>query len=75
MKKEKPEITIMREDKKGVVEFGAKKKVMKCGDSGHIVLPNKLVGKIVEVYYLHPEYKEDKNEHKRTKAKKVCRKI
>ena len=54
---EEVEKTITREDKKGVIEFGTKKVVTKIGNSGHIILPKALIGKIVEVYYLKEKKK------------------
>lgn len=51
MEKEKPEI--IREVYEGdeVIEFYAKKRVTPIGSSGHIIVPKKLIGKIVDVRY------------------------
>lgn len=55
--KQRPEITVTREDKNGLIEFGTTKEVKKSGNTGHITLPKALIGKRVEVYYLKEKKK------------------
>jgi len=55
MKKERPQIILIRNNLRNeLVGFKAKKKVVPIGNSGHIVLPKKLIGKIVTVEYIKP---------------------
>ena len=42
---------VVLDKKDNIIEFKTKKVVTKVGDGGHIVLPKKLIGKMVEVYY------------------------
>ncbi|KKN07401.1 hypothetical protein LCGC14_1067260 [marine sediment metagenome] len=44
-------LEIMRMDRKGIVEYKAKIKVVKSGSGAGITLPKKLLGKEIEVYY------------------------
>ena len=43
------EIKKLRDEE--IVYYKAIKKVVKIGDGGHVVLPNKLVGKNVQILY------------------------
>ncbi len=50
-KKERPEITITREDEKGIIEFKTRKLVKKMGNGAGIYLIKELMGKHVDVSY------------------------
>ncbi len=63
MTKQKPNKAITRTDDKGIAEFGTLKKVTAIGDSGHILVPKGLIGKMVEVYYLREDVKKEREKN------------
>ena len=46
------------EDEKGIKEYSAKKIVLKIGTGGHILMPKKLLGKLVAVRYVRNNNKK-----------------
>jgi putative transposon-encoded protein len=51
MSKDKPEIIRELYEGDEVIEFSIKKEVTPIGRSGHVILPQRLIGKIVEIKY------------------------
>ncbi len=50
-KKERPEITVTRENDEGIIQFGTRKLVKKMSTGAGIYLPKELIGKYVDIYY------------------------
>jgi putative transposon-encoded protein len=54
---EKAEITHIVRKKDRIIEYSATKKVTKSANSGHVILPKELIGKIITIKFIREDKK------------------